>query len=246
MMITETPWKLDTPDGFVIHGVTSSDGPAHKAIFMVHGLTGHMNEYHFKRAADVLAAKGYDVYRFDLYSGEKGGRRMENCTLDTHAADLNTVMQAFGTKYNKCFAIGHSYGGPSVMLANPDGLTAASLWDPSYDLAKVQEEFGDNYETGDTYDLLNWGTTYLIGKPMRKQARSLDAAACRKLAHDFNAPVQVVMAGNGYYVNKGESYDSFGDSRNRRDVVEGTVHCFNEGQTCEVLLEKTLNWFENF
>lgn len=81
---------------------------------------------------------------------------------------------------------------------------------------------------------------------MVNHANTLDEEACTNLSKNFNAPVQVIMAGEGYYVNKPLNYDSFGSALNRRDVVKGTVHCFYEGQTCEELLAKTHAWFKRF
>jgi len=247
----ETPYTLPTPDNKTIYGVKNvSVKPATAAIFMVHGLTGNMYEYPFKRAADVFSAQGYDVYRFNLYDGQEAGRKLVDCTLLTHAEDLNTVMAKFSPTYTKNFVIGHSYGGPTIMLANPKGLTAASLWDPSYNIEKMSNDFSEFYGKIGDYLTINWGVSYLLNPAMEEHAGTLNEPACIQLAEAFNAPVQVVLAGDGYYVKQNLSYHSHGKPenlpKNRRDVVPGTQHCFHEADTCEDLLAKTQTFFQQF
>lgn len=242
----ENKWTLDTPDGAKIYGVKNSTRDnAKSAIFMVHGLASHMHEYAFKQAADFFAEE-YDIYRFNLYDGDDGGRMLLKCTMQTHANDLNTVLAEFSDKYEKVFLIGHSYGGPTVMLANPKNITAVSLWDPSFDLSHIQKEFSKDFVSSGGYYTVNWGTSYLISKDMYDEAGNLDEIACADLAKNFSAPVQVIHAGDGFYVNFDKSYHSFGNSQNIREVVAGTVHCFYEGNSCDDLLSKTKKWFSRF
>lgn len=242
----EKNWILEARDGTNIYGVlNSSDKNTKKAIFLVHGLNRDMHEYAFKRAADYFS-ENYDVYRFNLYDGREKGRALIDCTLQTHADDLDDVLNHYAGGYESVFLIGHSYGGPTVILANPRNITAVSLWDPSFDLKGVQSDFSKTYiEKEDCYSV-NWGTSYLIGKEMYYCANKLDKDACIKLAQEFQHPVQVIHAGNGYYVNKDVSYHSYGNSQNIREVVSGTVHFFYEGNSCDELLQKTRNWFSKF
>lgn len=238
----ETNWTIPTSDGHKIYGVknASSEKQAKQAIFIVHGLTGHINEYALKRAAEYFSPE-YDVYRFSLYVGEEGARSLVDCTIQTHADDLNAVLDAFADSYEKVFLIGHSYGGATVMMANPEKITSVSLWDPSFNLNDIQQEFipiGDHYIYGS-------GVSSLLGKDMYEEAGRLDGDACVKLAQDFKHPVQVVHAANGWYIKRGDSYHSF-NKNSRYDVVEGTVHCFYEGNTCDDLLQKTESWFKQF
>ena len=36
------------------------------------------------------------------------------------------------------------------------------------------------------------------------------------------------------------------ESKSTQDVVEGTSHCFYEGNSCDALLSKTEAWFSKF
>ena len=130
------------------------------------------------------------------------------------------------------------------MLARPEKLTAASLWDPSFDLRNMQKAFSTQYEEKDDFYIVNWGVSYLLNKAMYEEANRLDLEACSQLARDFGHPVQVIHAADGFYVNEPLSWHSFGNPLNRREVVADTVHCFHEGKTCDELLAKTAAWFD--
>ena len=244
--MTETNWNVPTQDGHRIYGVKSSvHDSADSAIFMVHGLTSSIHDYNMKYSADHFAAD-YDVYRISLYGAEDGARQLVDCTIETHAGDLNTVLAALATRYRRVFVIGHSYGGPTVMVAKPSGITAVSLWDPSFDLKSARDKYQQFYVPLDKYVAITGGSWSIIGKPMYDEKFLYDEAYCTELAKSFGYPVQVILAGNGYYVTQPYSYDSFGNPQNTRDVVLGTRHCFHEGTTCDELLAKTGAWFDRF
>ena len=76
-------WTLNTSDNKTLHGVTEyafSEKQSEKVLVLVHGLTGHKDEYHIKGSANFFRDKGYDVVRFNLYHGENG-RRLRDTTL---------------------------------------------------------------------------------------------------------------------------------------------------------------------
>ena len=117
----EWRWHIPTADGHQIYGCTNSleSVSPDRAIILVHGLTGNMNEYHHKTAAHFFIKHKYDVIRFNLYSDMPKSRSLSACTLQTHAADLNTVLEQKAKTYRKIFLAGHSYGGPTIMIAQP-------------------------------------------------------------------------------------------------------------------------------
>ena len=213
---------------------------------MVHGMTRDMNDYVIKYGADFFA-RDYDVYRFNLYGGQDGARDILECTLADHADDINAVLTHFAGSYDKAFVIGHSYGGPSVMLANPKNITAVSLWEPTFDLKKWQDEYKNVFHEKDDSFVVGAGVYTLIGKPLYASARKLDDAACSKLAKEFTCPVQVVLGGESVLANMPHSYHSFNRHKGSHQVViPNAGHCFTEGKTADILLEKTQAWFATF
>ncbi len=78
----EQHWHIPTSDGHMIFGCTDSmeRTPCERAIVIVHGLTGNMDEYQHKTAANFFIRHHYDVIRFDLYSDMPKSRSLSGCT----------------------------------------------------------------------------------------------------------------------------------------------------------------------
>ncbi|PIZ31745.1 MAG: hypothetical protein COY40_01050 [Alphaproteobacteria bacterium CG_4_10_14_0_8_um_filter_53_9] len=246
MPVQETKWQLPTPDGKTIYGVTSSAQKTDKVIVLVHGLGSSIHDYAYKRAADTFAKKGYDVVLFSLYDGEEGGRELEDCTLKVFAEDTRQVISHIAPSYKDVFAIGHSYGAPTLMLAQAPEVKVVCLWDPSFDLGVVQNKFMNHYKRLPGMYAISWGTSLLINEEMFNEASEYDAEKCLELSKQYNKPIKVILAGKAFYVTQPQSYHSAGHPKNCKDVVEEGDHLFAEGTSCEDLLEKTLNWFKEF
>jgi pimeloyl-ACP methyl ester carboxylesterase len=246
----EWHWHIETADNYRIYGCTNSDkgSSPDRAIVMVHGLTGNMDEYQHKSAANFFIKHGYDVVRFDLYSDMPGSRSLSHCTLQTHAADLNTVIEQKASAYRKLFLIGHSYGGPTIMVAQPKRATALSLWDPSFDLP-ARWDPADRTDikqiNGVTY--LDWGREIIIGEDMLHEARSrYGADECLALSKALDKPIQVVTASEGFYATQGMSWHSAGHPENERITIKGADHCFHNGAVLDDVLAASLNWFDRY
>ncbi|MCB9988568.1 MAG: alpha/beta hydrolase [Rhodospirillales bacterium] len=246
-MIREEKWTIPTGDGHLIYGVTNyayEDKPSDKCIVIVHGLTGHVNEYLHVRAAHYFPEKGYDVIRISLYPGEKG-RRLVECTLQTHAADLNTVLKEKTKGYKKIFPVGHSYGGTTVMFAQPQQAAAICLWDPSFDLGQVWDDAIER----DGMIILPYGCDIIAGRDMYEEAFRYGVDECLALSKSLDVPIRVIHAGHeeeAVYFKADKSYHSAGHPLNERKIVDGADHCFNNGDTCDTLLDYTYEWFERF
>lgn len=81
---------------------------------------------------------------------------------------------------------------------------------------------------------------------MFNEAESLDFKACKKLSENFLAPIQVIHAENGMFVNDKYSYHSFSKHKTNHCIIEGTQHCFHENNACESLIKQTKQWFDSF
>jgi pimeloyl-ACP methyl ester carboxylesterase len=246
----EWHWHIAAADGKLIYGCTDSDGDKRpdRAVVIVHGLTGNMDEYQHKTAANFFIRHNYDVVRFDLYSDMPKSRSLSECTLQTHAADLNTVLGQKAAAYGKIFLIGHSYGGPTIMAAQPERAAALSLWDPSFDLPerwKPEDRTDIKQVNGVTY--LDWGREIIIGQPMLEEARTkYGAEECLALSASLARPIQVVTAAEGFYATQKLSWHSAGHRDNERVVIRGADHCFRNGATLDDALAASLRWFDRY
>lgn len=242
----ETSWTITARDGAAIHGrLNHAEKKSNHCVVMVHGLTGNMQEYQHKAGALFFAAQGYDVFRFDLYGEEKGARRLRDCTLTTHAADLQDVLAEKTAGYDKIFLIGHSYGGPTIMLAQPKQAAAISLWDPSFDLPHLWGQLPASEENG--YCIEGRGVEVLLNPAMMTETHLYDRENCLALSRTLGRPIQVIHAEHCIYNAPDEiSWHSAGHPDNERHLIKGADHCFVEGDTLAEALGHSWRWFSRY
>lgn len=225
-----------------IYGVLDYKTKKDKLIIFVHGLTGHKNEHQFYNAAKYFATKGFVVFRFDLYSGEKGGRKLDDCTIDTHINDLNNVIKYFITKYQVIYLVGHSLGGPVILQANLKPITKIVLWDPSVNLAKEDEDEQWYYfnKKINAY-IANWGTSFLLNKKLVEEWNSFDYQQWFK---NCNIPLKVICAGQSTLKNTWKKIIKNFKPINKLSIIKGASHTFDEAGVEEILFKETLVWFK--
>lgn len=245
--MTELKWVLDTPDGFKIYGLlnTSDKQKNNKAILYIHGLYGKWSDYAATRMALTFAKQGYDIIRPNLYWGEDGGRSLFDCTIQTHAHDIDAIVKHFKKKYTKLFAAGHSYGGPSLMTSKINQFSAVSLWDPTY-LPKVTIRPEDYIKAGQYYLSLN-SATRVLGKDFIDEAQRFDHAHAVALSKKCKIPLQVIYANkNALWINYKESFHTHAKGPTDERVISKSQHAFFEEGSTEPLLRYTRNWFDQF
>lgn len=220
----------------------ANDTPSDKAVLLCHGLTGQPNEYIHMMGRDYFTARGYDVYRLAFYWDGPQYRSLKDCTLDIHGRDINAVLAHIQQIHEKTFVCGHSYGGASILFANPDA-NAVAFWDASFDPWNSFWKDSATAQDDGTY-ALDWNCWFIVGAPMVEEARDLYHAAEKAAA--VTAPALVVEAGAGSMRN--ECRDLFDSLTVEKDYykVEGATHCFTDGLTVFDLLDATHKWFEKY
>lgn len=217
-----------------------------KIVLTAHGLTGSPKEFIHQMARNYFLDRGYDVCRMAFYSGEDDARTLQDCDLNVHAADLNSVIKALKQDYDDIYVAGHSYGGTTILYACPD-VKALAFWDPAAlpswpnRLTHLPDCQAHIYPSN--------GVCKVIGQKMVDEARALTADVISGKIKQITSPSIVLLAEAEYLTNKGT---------NRKMVYDGLVcekefhfipkadHCFTVQMTVLDLLEKTYNWFERF
>ncbi len=240
----EHKFTLPTADGKTIYGVRTGDATK-PAVVVVHGYARHANDYQLKRFAQLTETQ-FCTYRFNLYDGRENARHAHDCTFATHALDIAGMLEMVKSQHEKIFMLGHSFGGPSIMVANPEGVAAVSLWDPSYNIFQAQKDFASRYEDAGEYYLLQAGFSCTMSKRMYDAGSQFTQAKCAALSADAKFPVQVVLAGAGYYADKGESFDTLNTHGHRRDVVPDADHSFWDGNTADIATLHSVSWFNQW
>lgn len=234
--------RIPTRDGHIVYG-TLNDLPkkSENLIIFVHGLAGHKNEHQFYNAARFFARHGFATYRFDLYSGEKKGRSLTECSIKQHSRDLNRVIQYFMNRYRNLFLVGHSLGGPTILSANLNDVVAIALWDPTLRYSSLRDDV--HYNSSLKKYVLSWGTEYLISREMFREWSTLDN---HKLIQCITRPTKIICAGKGILWKSWKRYEPRIAAAHQFVILHGAGHCFDEGDTERKLFEETLAWFQRY
>jgi len=239
----EKEFKIPIPDtklNIYAKQYGSLDQPV---VVFVHGLTGHMDEHLFYNGARYFHEHGISSLRFNLYDYEKDARKLTNCTLKDHSYDLNVIIDyLLQKKIKKIFAIGHSYGGPTILLANHNQLDGMVLWDPSY--GDIFDESDDaKYVKEINSYRIRWGTDVLIGAKMRDEAKKL---AWDSLTKTITTPLKVISAGQGVLMKEGKKYVELAQGPKDYVIIRKAGHNFNEEGTAEELFDESIKWLKKF
>ncbi|MCX6823470.1 MAG: alpha/beta hydrolase [candidate division SR1 bacterium] len=216
---------LDTPKG-------KSKG----LIIFVHGLTGHQNEHIFFNGAKYFNSKGYSVYRFNLYGGEKNARQLEDTSLKEHIQDVETVVKYFKKEGNqKIFFVGHSLGAIAIIEAKIKNISGIILRDPAFNTKGSISN--DLHHKNKTY-ILDRGIKYIIGEKMYH-----DLTYTRdhmKDIKDISFPIKIICAGYGDNIReKSKIYYQGANKPKAFSIIPKAFHCFDEEGTEEKLFAET-------
>ena len=234
---------IKTPDRKTIYGILR--GSFNKPLFvLVHGLAGDMNEAMHYNAARYFEKYGFSSFRFNLYSWQKGARKLHECTFSTHGKDIDTVLkylQSRGAK--KIFLIGHSYGFPSILHTKNRGFRAVAAWDGSIlptnhvDLPRrIQKPKGR---------IVDDGYFVIVGEQMAKDShrtKSLD------LISGFHKPISFITVNDnkGGNLNGAKRMFEVAPQPKELVIVKGAHHNFTEDGKQEELYSATVKWFKKF
>ncbi len=237
-------FSIPAHDGKTIYGLfnQAGDSPSQSLVILAHGLTGKTREFIHVMAMRAFTSSGYDVARISFYDGWPNARILRDCTLDIHAKDLNSFIDHFRSRYKNIFVAGHSYGGLSMLIANPV-VNAVSFWDaswtPGWHKEVIQVPQLDCFA-------FNHGQEKLIGRAMYDEAAYYAANPPSDFAAAFKSPAQVVLAQADE--KPGRARDQLFNALEIADKelvrIEGADHQFTNGQTVEALLAATKSWFD--
>jgi dienelactone hydrolase len=222
-------------------------GSNRKPLFIsVHGLPGDYREQLHENAAQWFVKHGFATFRFSLYGYEKDARQLIDCTLRTHADDLDAIVCHFRKQgFKKIFVSGHSYGGAATLLSKDQGFDAAALWDPSYKITFTKPCYGmakGKYVSAVKGYVMRWGTNVIIGKAMAEEA---DKLRWNDLTKNFRVPLKIITAGNGVLVPGNRHYFKTANAPKAWTVIKGATHYFDDRPGMqERLFEASKRWFE--
>ena len=191
--MSEKITRIEGKDKNGIYGRIRETGSS-KLIIHIHGMTHNMDHMLEVMSADYFADQGFDHCRISLYVRVPDSRNMAESTLSTHVSDLEAVLDHFKKTYSEIYITAHSLGALSVLMLNPQGVKAVSLWDPAFDVTHFWEsgKFLTYMPEYKQYQM-DYGAVFVIGEEMVKEIADYPDAKCLELAQSFETPVQMVI-----------------------------------------------------
>ena len=239
IIVMEPQLKIKTPDKHIIYGTFRPARRKSSALLIfVHGLHGHQNGHIFYNGARYFSERGVNTFRFDLYTGEKGGRVLTKCGISTHAKDLDTVVKHFRKKYKKIFVAGHSLGAPTIFYSDTGKVDGIIFWDGSRPYS-----WRLKYIKSINAYLAKSGTEYLVGKKMYEERKNFPAKESLK---KINKPIKIIVAGKGQLIQTGKQYFKYANKPKEFAIIKGATHNFNEEGTAEKLFQETYSFIRRF
>lgn len=160
--------------------------------------------------------------------------------MSIHAEDLDIVIKYFREKGVKTiYAVGHSFGAPTILLSKQQDFNKVVLWDPSINAKNFEKEV--KYINGLDAYYADWGSAIIIGKKMIEENRTLRFL---ELIKNIHVPINLIFAGKGNLKDKGKIYFERANKPKEMVVILSATHNFDEDGVEERLFQETLQWFD--
>ena len=239
---------IDLPDGKKIHGLLrGSMTDTRPMVIIIHGRPGTGNELLQFLVARHLYENGFSSLRLFLYDFGQEYRDMIDTTLDTHAEDLDVVVDYLRSHgVQKIFATGHSYGGLTI-LRSKSHLDGAVLWDPTHGLVFTDEFDDPNFPEKRVNDIVYvpTGCGFFYSQTQDDYDHSLGDNS--NWAANKGYPIKFITAGKGILAPFVQSYYEHADEPKEIVDIPEAHHQFDDSdEVIERLFGETLEWFEQY
>lgn len=239
----EKELKIKTTGGKTIQAILR--GSLRKpVIVLVHGLAGNLNEAMHYNAARYFEKQGFSTLRFNLYSWQKGSRKLHETTFSTHGEDIDAVVLYLtdnGAK--KIFIAGHSYGFPSILHTKNRIFTAVAAWDGSI-LPTNHVDLPERSENPKGR-IIDEGYSVIVGEQMAIDSHTIKSL---DLLKTFEQPISFITVDDNVNGNLSGAQRMQKAFKGEKElvVVKGAHHNFAEDGKQEELYKATVKWFKKF
>lgn len=216
--------QLDLPQG---------GGAPCPLVILIHGFTGHMEEWHIVAMAGMFQSIGYATLRADMYGHGKSEGRFRDHTLYKWVTNVLTLIDYarsldFVTNIYLC---GHSQGGLTVMLAAAlkhdviQGLIPLSPGTVIPECARRGEMLGVAFDPEHIPDEIRSPRGWVLGGNHVRVAQSIRV---EDAIDRYDGPVLLVHGSADESIPAQASIDAAARYRNAKLVIiEGDTHCYD-------------------
>jgi pimeloyl-ACP methyl ester carboxylesterase len=233
----ETSLRMPLPDGKAAYGKLRP-GDKRELIIFAHGLASGPGRTLPTAFAHYFADLDYPVLRFGFYDERPDARKLVDCTLAIHIADLEAVF-AYAKEtlsFERIHLIGHSFGGLTIVGAHLPAASAVLL-DPSHPSFNPFRE-AEYIKPLDRYTFRGNGMQYLIGPDMVKEAEHLTAD---DVVPGHQAPTLVISATGSELAKTCVKYaEQIPDAK--LVEVDGADHSFSSDDYLDQALMESRRW----
>ena len=187
---------------------------------------------------------GYTYCRINLYDWRPGARSLMTSDLRQHSYDVDTVAAYLKKKgYSKIFAIGHSFGGLTLLQSKTAAFTAISLWDlSSFITYPPAKRFRKDGNSGAIY--MSGAYELLMSKKFIKGITDFPNEL--ELISAIKTPTQICYAAgkSAMLIESSKQYYQHIQAKKELVKIPNASHSFTEEGKSELLFTKTADWFQ--
>lgn len=237
----DTQFIIPTEDGKRIYGfVNSPSRPTKSAIILVHGLTGHMDEYIHLMLSRQLISDNYTVLRFNQYGDGDAARVFHETSISVHVADTKRVVSyAQSLGYSEIVLAGHSLGGPVAIAATDDLVKGLILIDPAGHPKQRLQDW-QTYDQQLKASYINWSMRIILGEQWIEDAKG-SPDPFEQFAK-VNCPVQIIAAELAEHMEYCKKYQNTHPDKPEIELIPGADHCFTAQGAVEGLGAAINSW----
>lgn len=186
---------------------------------------------------------GFAYCRVNLYDWRPGARTLMRSDLLQHARDVDVVVEHLKQHdFNRIFAVGHSFGGLTLLQSKHDQFEALSFWDiSSFITYPPKHWFRIDPSSGATY--LMGGYELLMSKRYQRGIENFPNELL--LISKIKVPTQICYAAGKDALLAQSSKRYFRNLKAKKELVAipGASHSFTEEGAGELLFNQTHKWF---
>lgn len=245
MQCEESTVVIPAPDGKSIYTTVGLPEVRPKGmVLFVHGLASTEFWHPMLLGSWFFRRRGYAYCRINLYDWRPGARSLMSTDLLQHAADVDTVTRYLRRKrLGPVFAIGHSFGGLTLLASDNSKFHAMSLWDCSSFISyPPQKWFRKDRSSSATY--LKGAFELLLSPRFRRGIERFPDEL--SLAAKVKVPTQICYAAKpgSFLIDSSKRYFEHLSCPRALEAIPEATHSFTEEGVDKILFRRTLRWFQ--
>lgn len=216
-------------------------------VILIHGLACDNRGLLPFLLARLLHEHGFATLRVNMYDRTDDTRDMIDCTMETHTEDLSRIVAYVRKQHSpQVFAVGHSYGGLTILSGDAE-LDGAVLLEPSH--FKCSMELDESLEPKrkeitQKFVAYENGAGYIDPLPMVRERKRKATLAEETLAQK-TYPLLFIAAENCTLLPYIQNYHRVANQPKKLYIAKGASHDLTDSD--EIMLnvfQQTLTWLK--